>query len=127
MATPRCLSQLRKAITPYHSGSLRTEVPPQQLRIANAGRTIWDYFPLSWGQLTTGEVTAATALLRVMVLRDAPPQELAILFSPEITQVVQDGAKLRARLPGFLERRRAFLEEHAGCPLIAPLRGLVFH
>jgi hypothetical protein len=37
--------------------------------------------------------------------------------------VVQEGARLRARLPAFLARRRALLDE--SCLLIGPLQALV--
>jgi hypothetical protein len=69
------------------------------------------------------DTVALTALLRVMVLRDAPPDGLKFLLSPEDARVVQEGARLRAGLPAYLARRRALLDEH--CPLIAPLRALV--
>jgi hypothetical protein len=63
------------------------------------------------------------ALLRVMVLRGAPPPELLSQLSPERAQVVQEGERLRARLPAYLAQRQALLEEHSR--LIAPLRDLV--
>jgi hypothetical protein len=37
--------------------------------------------------------------------------------------MLQEGGRLRARLPAYLVQRRALLDEH--CPLIAPLRALV--
>jgi hypothetical protein len=65
-----------------------------------------------------------TGLLRVMVLRGAPPPALVALLSPEPARVVQEGARLRARLPVYLVRRRALLDAH--CPvLLPPLRALV--
>jgi hypothetical protein len=66
---------------------------------------------------------AISALLRVMVLRDAPLVELITCLSPERSQVVNDGARLRTRLPAYLAQRRALLDAH--CPLIAPLQDLV--
>jgi hypothetical protein len=63
--------------------------------------------------------TSVTALLRVMVLRGAPPAELTDRLSPEHAQVVEDGARLKAGLPAYLARRRALLDAH--CPLISPL------
>jgi hypothetical protein len=54
-----------------------------------------------------------------MVLRGAPPAELTARLSPEHAQIVADGARLRARLPAYLARRRALLVAH--CPLISPL------
>jgi hypothetical protein len=50
---------------------------------------------------------ALTALLRVMVLRGAPPPALVALLSPEPARVVQEGARLRARLPAYLAYRCA--------------------
>jgi hypothetical protein len=41
----------------------------------------------------------------------------------EHVPVMQEGARLRARLPAYLVRRRALLAENS--PLIAPLRDLV--
>jgi ankyrin repeat protein len=78
---------------------------------------------------------APTALLRVMVLRGAPPFDdpqrpfchsiSAALLSPENARVVQEGARLRVRLPAYLSRRRALLDAH--CPvLLPPLRDLVY-
>jgi hypothetical protein len=67
---------------------------------------------------------ALTGLLRVMVLRCAPPLVLVALLSPGPARVVQEGARLRARLPAYLVRRRVLLDER--CPvLLPPLRALV--
>jgi hypothetical protein len=68
-------------------------------------------------------VMAVTALLCVMVLRSAPPAELTKRQAREHARVVHEGARLRARLPGYLAQRRALLDAH--CPLIAPLQDLV--
>jgi hypothetical protein len=69
------------------------------------------------------DATAVTVLLRVMVLRDAPPAELITRLSPEHARVVQDGARLRAQFPAYLGQRHVLLDMH--CPLIAPLQDLV--
>jgi hypothetical protein len=69
------------------------------------------------------DATAVTSLLRVMVLRAAPPTELTARLSPEHAQLVADGARLKVRLPAYLARRRALLGTH--CPLIPPLQALV--
>jgi hypothetical protein len=66
---------------------------------------------------------AETALLRVMLLRQAPPAKLVIRMSNEHIRVAREGARLRAGLPAYLAHRRALLDAH--CPLIAPLRDLV--
>jgi hypothetical protein len=52
-----------------------------------------------------------------------PPAELAAELAPEHALVVQEGARLRARLPDYLIKRRQLLNEH--CSLIVPLRDLV--
>jgi hypothetical protein len=65
-----------------------------------------------------------TALLRILALRGDPPPTLVALLSPEPARVVQEGARLRARLPSYLVRRRALLGAH--CPvLLSPLRDLM--
>jgi hypothetical protein len=58
-----------------------------------------------------------------MVLHDDCPPSLSLLLAPEHVRVVEEGARLRARLPAYLARRRAILDKH--CPLILPLRVLV--
>jgi hypothetical protein len=63
-------------------------------------------------------------VLRVLVLCGALPPALVALLSPEPAHVVQEGVRLRARLPTYLVRRRALLNAH--CPLLLlPLRALV--
>jgi hypothetical protein len=69
------------------------------------------------------DAAATTALLRVMVLRSDPPPMLENELSAVDARVVQEGARLRARLQVYLARRQALLEEH--CPLIGPLRAMV--
>jgi hypothetical protein len=44
-------------------------------------------------------------------------------IAPPLQQIVQDGARLRARLPAYLAQRRALLDAH--CPLLRPLRDVV--
>jgi hypothetical protein len=94
------------------------------------GYTIWDLLkekflfyektPFMGAEL---DPAVATALLRVMVLRSSPPKELTARLLPEHRTVVQEGAHLRTRLPAYLARRRALLDEN--CPLIGPLQALV--
>jgi hypothetical protein len=105
------------------------------LDVANNGATVWDVLETFLvGRSVEDEedsddddpmydATAVTALLRVMVLQDAPPAELTERLSPEHATVVQEGPRLRARLPASLAQRRALLDAH--CPLIAPLLDLV--
>jgi hypothetical protein len=75
-------------------------------------------------QHTNEAVAEVIALLRVMVLKGAPPANfVAQLRRPDHARVVEEGARLRAALPAYVVRRRALLDAH--CPLIAPLRDLV--
>jgi hypothetical protein len=70
------------------------------------------------------ELTAELALLRVAVLQGDPPQTVLPHGLPmEHMQVLQEGARLRERLPAYLAQRITHVEEH--CPLIAPLRAIV--
>jgi hypothetical protein len=69
------------------------------------------------------QTASVTALLRVMLLRGDPPSDLLAELSSEHSMVFLDGARLRARLPAYIARRRALLAAH--CLLIAPLRALV--
>jgi hypothetical protein len=64
-----------------------------------------------------------TAMLRVMVLHGGPPASLTAELAPPLQQIVQDGARLRERLPAYLTQRRALLDAH--CPLLPPLQDLV--
>jgi hypothetical protein len=69
------------------------------------------------------DIVAVTAMLRVMLLHGGPPESLTKDLAPPFQQIVQDGARLRARLPAYLAQRRALLDAH--CPLLPPLRDLV--
>jgi hypothetical protein len=69
------------------------------------------------------DIVALTSMLRVIMLHGEPPASLVADLAPPLQQIVQDGARLRARLPAYLARRRAFLD--AKCPLLPPLRDLV--
>jgi hypothetical protein len=71
----------------------------------------------------TVDIVALTAMLRVMLLHGSPPESLTAYMAPPLQRIVQDGARLRARLPAYLARRRLLLDAH--CPLMPPLRDLV--
>jgi hypothetical protein len=86
----------------------------------NEGLTVWKLLT-QW--FSKADPTPMAALLRIMVLRSAPPVELAADLSPHYARVCEEGARLRAALPAYLARRRALLNAH--CPLIAPLLALV--
>jgi hypothetical protein len=71
----------------------------------------------------TAGIPEVTAMLRVIVLRSDPSELFAEVLAPQLQQIVQDGARLRARLPAYLTQRRALIDVH--CPLPSPLRDLV--
>jgi hypothetical protein len=99
--------------------------------VDNDGSTFWD--PLEDSLVKDDEdhdawwpvynATAVTALLRVMVLRTAPPAQLTARLAPEHARLAQEGARLRSMLPAYLAQRWVLLDAH--CPLIAPLQDLV--
>jgi hypothetical protein len=93
----------------------------------NAGKTVWDMLKTNMTEVAEGRAeadsVALAALLRVMVLRGAPPPALVALLSPELALVVQEGARLRARLPAYLAHRRAYLNTR--CPRISLLPGVL--
>jgi hypothetical protein len=70
-----------------------------------------------------GDKVALTAMLRVMLLHGGPPPSLAKDLAPPFQRIVQDGARLRARLSAYLVQRRALVDAH--CLLLPPLRDLV--
>jgi ankyrin repeat protein len=81
-------------------------------------------FIIIGGEYVPMENTVAlTAMLRVMVLHGGPPDTLTVKLAPPLQQIVQDGVRLRARLPAYLAQRRALLG--ANCPLLSPLQDLV--
>jgi hypothetical protein len=94
--------------------------------VDNRGDTAWGLLNHHLQMQTDdeGDLAALISLLRVLVLRGDPPRALVALLSPEPASVVQEGARLQARLPAYLMRRRALLDAH--CPLLLPpLRALV--
>jgi hypothetical protein len=99
--------------------------------VNHSGETVWDlledYIVADEEEAecedAEGDAAAVTALLRVMVLRQAPPTEMVEQLLPAHVSVVKEGALLRARLPDYLARRRALIDIH--CPLLPPLLALV--
>jgi hypothetical protein len=75
------------------------------------------------GIVPNGDIVEMTTMLRVMVLHGGPPASLTKALAPPFQRIVQDGARLRARLPAYLAQRRALLDAH--CPLLPPLQDLV--
>jgi hypothetical protein len=98
-----------------HGGSKVTEA-------IRDGKTLW---ALLEEHLMDEDEDAATvtALLRVMVLQEAPPAELIARLSPIYARTVEEGARIKARLPAYLAKQQPLLDAY--CPLPAPLRILV--
>jgi ankyrin repeat protein len=106
-----------------HGGAAFTETTNDEM-------TVWD--------LLSGRILCGTyrkrmhpdnmmeALLRVMVLRGTPPPALVASFhhrSSLFPTLVEEGARLRERLPVYRMQRRALLDAH--CPILPPLQALV--
>jgi hypothetical protein len=94
----------------------------------NGGDTVWDLLVVHLQRSRRrGEVEAElvplTGLLWVLVLRGALPHALADQLSPEPAHVLQEGARLRARLPAYLAHRRDYLD--LPCPRISLLAGVL--
>jgi hypothetical protein len=81
-----------------------------------------EYVP-NVGMIPNRSIVTLTTMLRVMVLQGGPPGSLAKDLAPPLQRIVQDGARLRARLPAYLAQRRALLDAH--CRLLPPLQDLV--
>jgi hypothetical protein len=95
---------------------------------AETGQTVWTMLAIRLfsSRIRPGDaaVDEITALMRVMVVRGAPPADLvAQLRYKDHAKVVAEGARLRTAITPYLVRRRALLDDH--CPLIGPLLALV--
>jgi hypothetical protein len=66
-----------------------------------------------------GDIAALVSMLRVMVLHSGFPESVANNLAPPLQQILQDGARLRARLPAYLVQRNAHYT------LLPPLLDLV--
>jgi hypothetical protein len=99
--------------------------------VNDGGFTVWDHvLEIQEEDVSENEAAALTAVLRVMVLRSAPPPteplprrwETVATRMPENARVMQEGARLRARLPAYLVQQRAlmlaFFNTH--CPVLLP-------
>jgi hypothetical protein len=75
------------------------------------------------GEYVPNRDTVALTVLRVMVLHGGPPESFVEDLAPPLEQIVQDGARLRAKLPAYLTRRRALIKSN--CPLLPSLQDLV--
>jgi hypothetical protein len=96
---------------------------PHMLIGAYAINRVGKFMSLDGEYIEMGDIVALTAMLRVMLLHGGPSEFLAKDLAPPFQQIVQDGARLRARLPAYLTQRRALLDAH--CPLLPPLQALV--
>jgi hypothetical protein len=99
----------------------------------NFGNNVWDILRkrlkgVEYYDEEEEDPTALSSLLRVLVLRGAPPPVRVALLSPEPARVVQEGARLRARLPAYHAYRCAYL--NLRCPRICllpdVLRALIY-
>jgi hypothetical protein len=82
--------------------------------VTSSGETVWDLLRKHVRVHPAG----MTPLLRTMVLRSAPPagvyvdlvpivcSQLLARYLSEIEQVVEEGGRLRLRLPAYLAKRR---------------------
>jgi hypothetical protein len=133
-AVVRCLVELGALLKSGLNGHYATmlyllnEVGSNMDDVDGVGGIVWNLLIVHLeeahrkGEVENG-LAALTGLLRVLVLRNAPPPALVTLLSPEPARVVQEGARLRARLPAYLAHRRAYLDLR--CPRISVLPGVL--
>jgi hypothetical protein len=116
-----------------HGGTSITEARQLSGLGRKGGSTVWDMLTAHMWDVQESalfpelpEVTypeAMTALLKVMVLRGAPPPKLVVFLRPADTLVVDVGVRLRAQILAYRIRRRALVDAH--CLLVPLLRTLV--
>jgi hypothetical protein len=82
-----------------------------------------DYVSIDGEYVPNGDIAVLTAMLRVIVLHGGTPESLAKYLAPPFQRIVQDGARLVARLPEYLTQRQTLVNAH--CPLLPPLQDLV--
>jgi hypothetical protein len=56
------------------------------------------------------------SLLKFMLLLADPPANFAGALKPDMRPLLQEGARLRAALPQYLERRQSVIRDH--CPVL---------
>jgi hypothetical protein len=93
------------------------------LIIAYAKDNDGDYVSIDGEYTQTEAAVETTDLLRAMVLHGGPPESLTADLAPLLQRIVQDGARLRTRLPAYMAQRRALLVAHS--PLLPPFQDLV--
>jgi hypothetical protein len=113
--------------TDHHVNSVWTYVLkgalPDMLKSAYMKSDDGNYVCIDGECVPHKDIVVLTAMLRVIVLHGGPPESLSKDLVPPLQQIVHDGARLRAKLPTYLARRRALLDVH--CPLLAPLTDTV--
>jgi hypothetical protein len=113
-------SALWLAITnaPFQTAQWLLEYGGADTSFTVSGRSLWCILSFTF------DGRAAENLLRGMLLRTSPSADFKTTWlALEASQLVQEGAQLRARLPAYLVQRRALLDAH--CPLLPPLVALV--
>jgi hypothetical protein len=99
------------------------------VKVTDTGQTVWTiladrlFYARVAPEIADQKFAEVTALLRVLVLRDAPPADFVAQLRPEHARVAEEDARLKAALPAYLVRQRTLLDTH--CPLIALLLALV--
>jgi ankyrin repeat protein len=89
---------------------------PDMLRGAYTKNYDGEYVPID-------RSSGMVSLMRIMVLHGGPPESLVVDLAPPLQRIVEEGARLQARLPAYLAQRLALLDAH--CPLLAPLTALI--
>jgi hypothetical protein len=89
--------------------------------VDNAGRSVWgteSFLSSTFYHHCTSE------MVRVMVLHGAAPAWLASQIPGPLKRILEDGIRLRYRLPDYLRQRRIFVDSHC-LQLLPPLLNLV--
>jgi hypothetical protein len=63
--------------------------------------------------------------LKILSLNGEAPPEFDCQFSIEDTELIEEGKRLRARLPAYLEQRLTTLTAYSVCPLPMDLQSIV--
>ena len=84
----------------------------------NGGNTAWSFLSHRIDDSTIRESEPdLITLLRVMLAKGDPPPNFAdSLHMPETREVVRQGVRLRARLPGYLAQRHTLIRTHVALP-----------
>jgi hypothetical protein len=82
-----------------------------------------EYISIDGEHVPTKDTVVTTTMLRVMMLHGGPSESLTAVLAPPLQQIMEDGARLRARLAVYLTQRLVLLDAH--CPLLPLLLDLV--